>query len=200
MGPENRVGGWRGRAFLSLVGASAAIYPLALAALLLCLAAYPREASFFAPWSEPAIRHAFLLSVVTSLAAAFLSLALAIPSGYVLSRYRIPGWRLVDILLYLPIAVPPLVLGVALLIFFQTAPGRFIEHHLLAFTFAVPGIILAQTLVSAAYAVRLCKLAFDGVPQKHAGVARTLGATRWQAFWHIELAESRSGLVEVSRA
>lgn len=193
----NRViGRWQNRFFLGLMGACAALYPLALAVLLLCLALYPRASTFFAPWAEAAIRHAFMLSVVTSLVSAAVSLVLAIPCGYILSRYRVPGWRLVDILLYLPIAVPPLVLGVALLIFFQTAGGRFIERNLLGFTFAVPGIVLAQTLVSAAYAVRLCKLAFDGVPQKHAGVARTLGATRWQAFWHIELAEARAGLLE----
>jgi molybdate transport system permease protein len=85
---------------------------------------------------------------------------------------------------------------VSLLIFFQTFVGKLIERSLLPFTFAVPGIVLAQTLVGTGFAIRIAKLAFDAVSPKRAGVARTLGATRWQAFWHVELAETRRGLVE----
>jgi molybdate transport system permease protein len=85
---------------------------------------------------------------------------------------------------------------VSLLIFFQTFAGKLIERSLLTFTFAVPGIVLAQTLMGTGFAIRIIKLAFDGVSPKRAGVARTLGATRWQAFWRVELAEARRGLVE----
>jgi molybdate transport system permease protein len=180
--------------FVTLLALAAAIYPVFLVTIFVSSAAFPRGVTMWTPWQDPALRHAAGLSLWTSLLAATLSLGLAVPCGYVLSRYRVPGWRLLDIVLYLPIVLPPLVVGVSLLIFFQTPVGKLIEHSLFRFTFAVPGIVLAQTLVGAGFATRIAKLAFDGVSRKQAGVARTLGATRWQAFWRIELAEARRGL------
>lgn len=184
------------RVFVMAMIAAAAVYPLLLALVMVCAAVFPRDVALWTPWQDPAIRHAAWLSLVTSLTAAVISVMLAVPCGYVVSRYRFPGGRLLDILLYLPIVLPPLVLGVSLLIFFQTALGRLIETHMLRFTFAVPGVVLAQVVVSAAFATRIAKLAFDGASPTRAGIARTLGATRWQAFWHIELAEARPGLLE----
>ncbi|NIA15109.1 MAG: ABC transporter permease subunit [Nitrospiraceae bacterium] len=185
-----------GRAFVAMAVIGAACYPAIVATLLFCTAWFPREVTLWAPWSDPAIRYATGLSLGTSLAAGVVALALATPCGYVLSRYRFPGWRLVDILLYLPIVMPGLVIGVSLLIFFRTPMGRFIEEHIATFTFAIPGIILAQTVVGAAFATRLAKLAFDGASRRRAGVAQTLGASRWQAFLHVEFAEARWGLLE----
>jgi molybdate transport system permease protein len=75
-------------------------------------------------------------------------------------------------------------------------PGKLIQRYVCGFTFSVPGIVLAQTVVSAAFATRICKLAFDHVSPKLAGVARTLGSSRWQAFYRIELAEAKPGLLE----
>ena len=182
--------------FMTSLAVTASLYPFFVALLFLSSATFPRGLSIWSPWEDPAIRHAAGLSLATSLLAAALSVCLAIPSGYVLSRYRFPGWRFLDVLLYLPIVLPPLVVGVSLLIFFQTFAGKLIERSLLTFTFAVPGIVLAQTLMGTGFAIRIIKLAFDGVSPKRAGVARTLGATRWQAFWRVELAEARRGLVE----
>lgn len=182
--------------FLTALFLTAICYPLLLAALAFSTVAFPRDVGLWAPWQDPALRFAAGLSLVTSLASGIIGLAVALPCGYVMSRYRFPGWRLVDILLYLPIVLPPLVIGVSLLIFFRTPLGRLIEEHGITFTFAVPGIILAQTVVGASYAVRIVKLAFDGASPRRAGIARTLGASRWQAFWRIEFSEARSGLLE----
>ncbi|MDQ1257387.1 MAG: molybdate transport system permease protein [Candidatus Hydrogenedentes bacterium] len=188
--------GSRNRAFTLCMSVVAMFYPVSIAVLIVCCFTYPRGVSPWLPWTEPALRHALMLSLVTSVISAAIALALAIPSGYLLSRYRVPGWRILDLLFYLPIALPPLVMGVALLIFFQTLPGRLIQRYLCEFTFSAPGIVLAQTISSTAFATRICKLAFDNISPKLPGVARTLGATRWQAFLHVELAEARSGLIE----
>lgn len=184
------------RIFACLLGGSAAVYPMILAVLMTCCAVFARGTGLFGPWQDPAIVHAAWLSVATSIVSGIVALAAAIPCGYVLSRYRLPGWRLLDVLLYLPIVLPPLVIGVSLLVFFRTGAGKFIEKNILTFTFAVPGIVAAQSIVSAAFATRVTKLAFDGVPPRRAGIARTLGATRWQAFFRIELREAFSGLIE----
>lgn len=192
--PKSRRGA--NRAFLTALGLAATVYPLLVAVLLLCTAAFSGVDGLWDVWSDPATRFAARLSLITSLTSAALALLLAVPTGYALSRFRVPGWRILDILLYLPIVLPGLVVGVALLIFFRTPPGRLIERHLLEFTFNVPGIILAQTVVATAFATRIAKLAFDAVPPKRAGVARTLGAGRFQAFWRVELPEARRGLLE----
>ncbi len=184
------------RTFIVLMAAAASVYPLALAAFLTCTALFPRSVTLWEPWASPAIRHAAGLSLGTSIVSALVSLVVAVPCGYVLSRYRFVGARLLDLLLYLPIVLPPLVIGVSLLVFFQTPIGIFIEEHILTFTFGVPGLVLAQTVVAAAFAVRLAKLAFDGASVRRAGIARTLGATRWQSFWHVELSEAKGGLLE----
>jgi len=184
------------RIFTAILFFAASIYPLWLVALLACTAFYPREATLLDPWSDPAIRYSAGLSLGSSVVSGIISLILAVPSGYVLSRYRFPGWRVLDILLYLPIVLPGLVVGVGLLILFRTPPGRLIETYMVEFTFSVPGVVLAQTVVASAFAVRIVKMAFDAASRRRAGIARTLGASRWQAFWHIEFAEARGGLVE----
>jgi len=181
--------------FLALVG-TAGVYPAIIAALVFATVGYSGLRQLWAPWGDPALRYAAGLSLGSSLTAGVLALLLATPCGYVLSRFQTRGTRLLDVLVYLPIVLPGLVIGVALLIFFQTSPGRFIEHYLVTFTFAVKGVILAQTVVATASATRIMKMAFDAVPARRAQVARTLGATRWQAFWHVELAEARAGLFE----
>ncbi len=182
--------------FTGVLFTAAAFYPSLLAVLVWCIGTFPRSISLWEPWQDAAIRYSATLSLVSSLTAAVLALAVTIPCGYVLSRYEFPGKRLLDILLYLPIITPGLVIGVSLLIFFQTGPGKFIEHHIAVFTFSRAGIVLAQTLVASAFCVRLVKLAFDRASARRARIAETLGATRWQAFRYIEFAEARSGLVE----
>lgn len=185
-----------GLAFSAVMTLMALFYPAVIATLVACSFLFPRDVSPLLPLAEPALRHAFMLSIATSVGSALLSLLLGVPSGYLLSRYRVPGIRFLDLLFYLPIALPPLVIGVGLLIFFQTVPGKLIQRYVCGFTFSVPGIVLAQTVVSAAFATRICKLAFDHVSPKLAGVARTLGSSRWQAFCRIELAEAKPGLLE----
>jgi molybdate transport system permease protein len=73
---------------------------------------------------SPEIRHAIRLSLITTTITLFLVAAVSIPVGYALSRYRFPGAAVIDTLVDLPIVLPPVVIGVSLLVFFQTAVGR----------------------------------------------------------------------------
>jgi molybdate transport system permease protein len=74
------------------------------------------------------IRYAVKLSVVSCTVTAILALWCAVPLGYLLSRYRFFGKEAVDTLLDIPIVLPPLVIGLSLLILFTTAPGKWIER------------------------------------------------------------------------
>jgi molybdate transport system permease protein len=141
----------------------------------------------------------------------------AIPIGYLLSRYSFPGKVLLDAILDIPIVLPPLVVGVSLLILFKTRPGVMLDATMIwvlegvfaainfvtplelppptGFTYAVPGVILAQFMVSAAFAVRTMRTTFDEITPRKEQVALTLGCSRGQAFWRVVLPEARGGIV-----
>src|SRR5262249_17347296 len=125
---------------------------------------------------------------------AILSVWVAVPLGYLLSRYLFPLKWLVDAIMDIPIVLPPLVIGLSLLILFQTPPGRLIER-VVPVTYAVPGVILAQFAVACAFAVRTMRVTFDGISPRREEVALTLGCARSQAFWLVVLPEARRGLV-----
>jgi molybdate transport system permease protein len=102
---------------------------------------------------------------------------------------------LLDALLDIPIVLPPLVIGLALLILFQIAPLRWFEDEVMPVTFAIPSVIIAQFTVSCAFAVRTMKTTFEQINPREEAVALTLGCTRSQAFWKVVLPEARRGLL-----
>lgn len=100
-----------------------------------------------------------------------------------------------DALLDIPIVLPPLVIGLALLILFQAAPARWFESEVMRVTSAVPAVILAQFTVAAAFAVRTMRVTFEQINPRAEQVALTLGCSRAQAFWTVVLPEARRGLM-----
>ena len=209
-------GGLRARntAFLVFLAILPIAYAAFVVALLLGTVTFDPD-SLLDPLEVPELRRAAYLSLATSLGAVFASLVVAIPAGYVLSRLRFPGRSLIDVIVDLPIVLPPLVVGICLLIFFRSQFGIWIEEDLLVrihnrlydwfgirvpmhyrqFTYGVPGIVLAQFTVSCAFAVRTMKAGFDASPSRPGDVARTLGASRMRAFWTVELPMVRGSIL-----
>jgi molybdate transport system permease protein len=138
------------------------------------------------------LQHSILLSFYTSLIASVIALLLAIPSGYALARWRFPGDWLVEAILCIPVVMSPMALGVALLLVFKVPPGFWVSR---TFVFEVPGIILAQFIVSYAFAVLVLRTTFTSIDVRYEQVARFLGCTRWQAFWRVTLPLARSGII-----
>lgn len=146
------------------------------------------------PLAKPEIRYAIKLSLISCGITAILSVWVAVPLGYLMSRYDFPGKGVVDAIIDIPIVLPPLVVGLSLLILFQTAPGKAIERAI-PVTYAIPGVILAQFSVACAFAVRTLRVTFDQIPPRREQVARTLGCSRGQAFWRVVLPEAKRGMV-----
>ena len=140
------------------------------------------------------IQFALRLSLVSCSVTAILSLWVAVPLGYLMSRSQFWGKGLVDAILDIPIVLPPLVIGLSLLILFQTPPGRAIER-LVTITYAVPSVILAQFAVACAFAVRTMRVTFEQLNPRGEQVAWTLGCSRSQAFWRVVLPEARGGML-----
>ena len=151
--------------------------------------------------ASPEIRYAIRLSLISCTLTAILSLWVAVPLGYLMSRYRFRGKWLLDALLDIPIVLPPLVIGLSLLILFHLPLGgktieQFLQEQMhFSVTYAVPSVILAQFAVACAFAVRTMRVTFDGLSPRHEQVALTLGCSRAQAFWRVVLPSARRGMV-----
>ena len=137
------------------------------------------------------IRHSIRLSLVSCTITAVLSLWVAIPVGYLMSRHHFWGKSLVDAVLDIPILLPPLVIGLSLLILFQYLPRGLREW----FVYQVPGVILAQFTVACAFAVRTMRATFDQIDPRREQVALTLGCSRAEAFGRVVLPECWPGIL-----
>ncbi|MBN2329904.1 MAG: ABC transporter permease [Candidatus Omnitrophica bacterium] len=148
-------------------------------------------------WSalqNPEIQYSIKLTLLSCTLTTLFSLWTAVPIGYLLSHYDFPGKNLLDSILDIPIVLPPLVVGLGLLILFRTSMGQWVEQYI-GFTYAVPGVILAQFMVACAFAVRTMRTTFEQINPRREQVALTLGCSRAQAFWAVVLPETRRGLL-----
>jgi len=149
--------------------------------------------------SSPDVLNAIRLSIVSSLITLVLVVIFAVPIGYALSRYRFPGHAIVDTITDIPILLPPVVIGLSLLIFFSCRPGNQIEDGVEWLTgstmHSLIGIVLCQFLVSISYAIRSAKSAFDSVDRRLEQVAMSLGCTDLQAFRRVTIPLARNGLI-----
>jgi molybdate transport system permease protein len=180
--------------FLTGFGTLLGSYLLLIVGLLVALASFTSPAHLLRAMESEEIRYAFWLSMISCTLSAIFSLWIAVPAGYLLSRFRFRGKNFVDAVLDIPIVLPPLVLGLALLILFQTPLGRLIESRVRV-TFAVPSVILAQFTVACAFAVRTMRVTFDQISPRSEQVALTLGCSRSQAFWMVVFPEARRGVI-----
>ena len=146
------------------------------------------------------IRYAVKLTLLSCTLTAVLSVIVAIPSGYLLARKDFPFRRAIDALVDIPIVLPPLVVGLSLLILFQfwpfTMPVPGTNKTLNEFVvYQVPSVILAQFAVAAAFAVRTMKVAFEQLDPRCENVALTLGCTRFQALFRVVLPDVGRGIM-----
>lgn len=169
------------------------LYLAFLLALLGSTAAYTTPHQLWEALNTERIRYSIGLSLVSCTVSASFALLLAIPIGYLLSRGRFRGKALLDAALDIPIVLPPMVVGLCLLIFFQTPAGKAIER-VIPFTYSVAGVVLAQFVIGAAFAVRTMRGVFDHLSARPEDVAMTLGCSRGQAVWLVTLPAARRGM------
>jgi len=142
------------------------------------------------------IQFAVKLSFITSITSTLLCIAFAVPISYGMSRLEFYGKRFVSTVLEIPIALPPIVSGVALLLLFGTTEfGRILAAKGIQFVFTPMGIVLAQFFVNVPYMVKILGSTMDDIDPRMEFVARTLGCSRLQAFFKITLPLARNGLM-----
>jgi len=143
---------------------------------------------------DPNIQYSIKLSVISCCLTTVLSMWVAVPVAYLMSRFNFRGKTLLDSILDIPIVLPPLVIGLSLLILFRQTPLRILDEQF-GIAFHIPAVILAQFSVAAAFAVRTLRATFDDLSPRHEQVALTLGCSQSQAFWKVVLPEARHGLL-----
>lgn len=150
-----------------------------------------------APWERlsadlvsPEVRTALRLSLVTSLAATALSSILGIPLAWVLARVEFPGRRLLRALTTLPMVLPPVVGGVALLLAFgrRGLLGQWLDRAFgVRLSFTTTAAVLAQAFVAMPFLVITAEAAFRSLDRRYEDAARTLGAGRSTVFRRVTL-------------
>ena len=185
----------RDRVFHVSIAGLMAAYAALIVAMLLAMALRTDVSSITSIFQDDAIRRAGVLSLVTSTLSMIIALWIAVPTAYLLSRYRFFGRRVIDAVLDIPIALPPLVVGLGLLILFRTGPGRWFEATVFGVSYEIAAIVLAQVVVATAFAIRTMRATFDQIDPRHEDVARTLGMSRARAFRTVTVPEARPGIV-----
>lgn len=139
-----------------------------------------------------------LLSLKVAFWSVLLSLPPAIAIGHLLARAQFPGKTLVDAVVHLPLVLPPVVIGFALLLLFgRNGPvGRFLEHAFgIVFAFNWTGAALAAAIMGFPLMVRAIRLSIEAIDPKLVKAARTLGAGRFRAWATIVLPLAAPGIV-----
>ena len=132
---------------------------------------------------------ALRLSLVVSIAATALALVWGVPLAWVYARVRFPGRDLVRALTTLPMVLPPVVGGVALLLAFgrRGLVGESLDALGIRIPFTTAGAILAATFVAMPFLVLTVEAGLRSMDRRFEDAARTLGASRWKVFRDVTL-------------
>lgn len=177
--------------------------PAAIALIFLVL---PVIAIFVrAPWStlweelsSGDARTALRLSLVTTTISLGFCIVLGIPLAWLLARVRFRGRSLVRALVTLPLVLPPVVGGVALLMAFgrNGIVGQYLDEWFgVTLPFTTQGVVMAQTFVALPFMVISVEGAFRASDARYDDAAATLGATRWRTFTRVTLPLALPGIV-----
>jgi molybdate transport system permease protein len=151
---------------------------------------------FEAALSDPAIRQALVLSLVTTAVSLVLTIGFGLPLAFVLARRAFRGSSLVEAIVDLPIVLPPSVAGLALLLAFGRRGlfGEPLDVVGIQLPFTTAAVILAQAFVSAPFFVRAARAGSQGVDRDLEDAARVDGGDEWAVLRRITLPLAGSAL------
>ncbi|MBX6357594.1 MAG: molybdate ABC transporter permease subunit [Micromonosporaceae bacterium] len=150
-----------------------------------------------APWTslprrltEPEVLTALRLSLQAATIATGVCLALGVPLAWLLARVDFPGRRIVRALVTVPLVLPPVVGGIALLLVFgrRGIIGTWLDSTFgITLPFTTTGVIVAEAFVAMPFLVIAVEGALRGADTRYEEAAATLGAGRWTTFTHVTL-------------
>jgi sulfate transport system permease protein len=152
-----------------------------------------------AVWStitQPDAVHAFWLTVLIVAIIVPVNTVFGVLCALVLVRHRFPGKAILNAVLDLPVAISPVVVGLALFIVYGREGwlGPWLLAHGMRVIFAVPGMILATIFISLPFVVREVVPVLREIGTEQEQAAQTLGASPLQIFWRVTLPALRAGV------
>jgi sulfate transport system permease protein len=147
-------------------------------------------ASFQAALADPDVIHALVVTVEISLWAVAINTVFGVGVGLLLVRYEFPGKRVLSALIDLPMSVSPVVIGLALLLVYNSQDGWFgptLEAHGIMVIFNSPGMIMATCFVALPLVVREVVPVLSEIGDDQEQAARSLGANAFQTLRRITL-------------
>lgn len=138
------------------------------------------------------------LSLKLSSITTFLLLLIGVPVAYWLSRRQTVFKILIEVIITMPLVLPPSVLGFYLLLAFspKNAFGHWLHENFdLQVVFSFKGLVLASILYSLPFMISPVKSAFSHLPRSMAEASYTMGKSRWNTFWHVLLPNVKSSLL-----
>ena len=158
-----------------------------------------------APWgtlparlAEPQVLEALRLSLVSATVATAACLLLGVPLAWLLARVEFPGRRVVRALVTVPLVLPPVVGGVALLLVLgrRGIAGQWLEASFgVTLPFTTAGVIVAEAFVAMPFLVISVEGALRGADRRFEEAAATLGASRWTVFRRVTLPLVMPGVI-----
>ncbi len=142
------------------------------------------------------VQYSLRLTILTSLISTFLAVIIGIPVAYALARKEFPGKNLVRTILDLPMAMPEIVLGMALLLLFGHTPlAQLLTSIGVKIVFSPLGIIVAQFFSALPYPLRILSSSYEAINPRYELVSRSLGYGELETFIKITLPLSKAGLI-----
>ena len=147
--------------------------------------------------SNPDTIHAFKLTLIITLIAVPVNTAFGILCGLTIVRRSFPGKGLLNAFIDLPLALSPVVVGLALFLLYgrQGWFGGWLDEHDIQFLFALPAMVMATIFVSLPFVAREVIPTLREIGDDQEQAARTLGASGWQTFWRITLPSIRWAVI-----
>ena len=170
---------------LGLAGALGALVALPVVALLFRVTPH----AVLAQLAKPEIRQTLWLSLETSLSATAVSIAVGLPTAHLMATREFAGKKALDVLLDLPMVLPPTVAGFALLMAFGRAGllGGALSAFGITLPFTTMGAIVAQVFMAVPFFVGATRAGFAAVDRRYLDAAATLRASGSYAFWRVRL-------------
>jgi molybdate transport system permease protein len=147
------------------------------------------DAGFTGYLSEPSVIQAAMLSLFTSVISLLVTLALGTPLAYLLARWSFRHKAWIEVIIDLPIVLPPMIAGIGMLLLFgrNGTLGRVLDLWGIHLPFTTAAVVFAQTFVSAPLFIRAARLGFGAVRPELIEAAYTDGASENVIFWAIML-------------
>jgi len=153
--------------------------------------------AFIESITTPEALHALWLTIVIALIAVPMNTVFGIFCALAIVRRKFPGHGLVNSVVDLPLALSPVVVGLALVLVYgrQGWWGGWLIDNGFQVIFALPGMVLATIFVSLPFVVREVVPVLREIGDEQEEASATLGASPWQTFWRVTLPAIRWGVL-----